>query len=121
MVKPAAKSTVTGVVAICATPATLASKRYAQLKDLYAKGVKILEPDCSQWAYMIEENQINEQLINRQISDLCQASADVIVLGCTHYHWIEEIIKNAAAGRAKVIQPEAAVTAQLKKVLGLHP
>lgn len=121
MVKPAAESTTTGVIAVCATPATLASKRYAQLKDLYAQGKKILEPNCSKWAYMIEENQINEHVIRRQIGELCDTGADVIVLGCTHYHWIEEIIKNAAAGRAQVIQPEEAVIIQLKKVLGLHP
>lgn len=121
MVKLASESTKTGVIAVCATPATLASKRYSQLKSLYATSVNVLEPDCSEWAGMIEKNEINEQLIEYQVDKICESGADVIVLGCTHYHWIEKTIKNIVAGRAQVIQPEAAVVRQLKKVLELHP
>jgi glutamate racemase len=119
MLKPAAESTKTGIVAVCATPATLSSRRYAQLKKQYAGSVRVLEPDCSKWARMIEQNELNQQLIELQVNGMCEAGADVIVLGCTHYHWIEGIIKQIAAGRAQVIQPEAAVIQQLKKVLGL--
>lgn len=117
MVKPAAVATKTGVIAVCATPATLGSERYVWLKQTYAKDVKVLEPDCSRWAYMIEHNQLNEQQIASQIDGLCSQKADVIVLGCTHYHWIEHIIKRVVAGRAQVIQPEQAVVRQLKRVL----
>src|SRR5688572_7572234 len=39
MVKPAAAMTKSGVIAVCATPATLASPRYAWLKNEYAQGV----------------------------------------------------------------------------------
>lgn len=119
MVKPAAESTKTGVIAVCATPVTLASKRYAELKKQYASSVLVLEPDCSKWARMIENNELNQQLVEHQVDAMCEAGADVIVLGCTHYHWIEGIIKNAAANRALVMQPEAAIIRQLKKVLGL--
>lgn len=117
MVKPAAAQTKTKTIAVCATPATLASKRYAQLKKQFAQGIKVLEPDCSRWAYMIEHNQINEAFMEKQINELCDAGADVIVLGCTHYHWIEDLINKLAQGRATVIQPEQAVIAQLKRVL----
>jgi glutamate racemase len=117
MVKPAAAATKTGVITVCATPATLKSPRYAWLKQTYATGLKVLEPDCSQWARMIEDSQVNEQKIEVQINEICQQNADVIVLGCTHYHWIEATIDRMAAGRAKVIQPEQAVVAQLKRVV----
>lgn len=117
MVKPAAELTKTGIIAVCATPTTLASKRYKWLKDEYAKGIKVLEPDCSDWTLMIENNQVDHQKIYQRIDKACQDGADVIVLGCTHYHWIEEIIKGVTRGRAKVIQPEPAVINQLKKVL----
>ena len=45
MVKPAAEMTKSGVIAVCATPATLNSDRYNWLKNEYAKHVKFLEPD----------------------------------------------------------------------------
>lgn len=117
MVKPAAEMTKTGTVAVCATPTTLASNRYAWLKNTYAKNVSIIEPDCSDWTRMIEDNTVDEQKISERIEQAIEQGADVIVLGCTHYHWIEELINKLAAGRATVIQPEQALVAQLKKVL----
>lgn len=117
MVKPAAQLTSSGTIAVCATPATLSSNRYAWLKETFAGRVKVLEPDCSDWAYMIEHKQVDRQIVHDRIDDVCRQGADVIVLGCTHYHWIEELIKETANGRANVLQPEVPVIAQLKRVL----
>lgn len=119
MVKPAASLTKTGVVAVCATPTTLASDRYAWLKETYGQACKFIEPDCSDWSYLIEHNRMNEDRLRQEIGPVLKANADVIVLGCTHYHWIENELKTIAAGKAHVIQPETAVVAQLMRVLGL--
>lgn len=117
MVKPAAEQTKSNIIAVCATPTTLASKRYAWLKETYAKDVTTLEPDCTEWSAMIESNQINHKRIEQQIHDVCEAGADVIVLGCTHYHWIEQEIRETAKGKALVLQPEQPVIVQLRRVL----
>jgi glutamate racemase len=117
MVKPAAERTKSGTIAICATPTTLGSKRYAWLKETYAKDVKVIEPDCSDWAYMIEANEVERHKIHDRIEVAIQQGADEIVLGCTHYHWIEDLIKELAADRAEVLQPEQPVIVQLKRVL----
>lgn len=117
MVKPAAAASKSGIIAVCATPRTLQSKRYAWLKDQFAKGVQVLEPDCSDWAYTIENNSVDREKIAKIVDDVCRAGADQIVLGSTHYHWIERLIKKVAAGRASVIQPEKPAIAQLKRVL----
>lgn len=117
MVKPAAEQTKTGVIAVCATPLTLASARYHWLKETYAQGVTVLEPACNDWASMIERSQINEAYICAQITEVCDRGADVIVLGCTHYHWIEATIQAMAQERAVVIQPEQAIVAQVRRVL----
>jgi glutamate racemase len=117
MVKPAAAATKTGVIAVCATPRTLTSERYKWLKNQYAEGIKVLEPDCSGWSYMIETNSVDREKVAKTIDKVCHQGADQIVLGCTHYHWIEQIIKDLADGRAKVIQPEIPTVEQLKRVL----
>ncbi len=117
MVKTAARLTKTGTIAVCATPVTLQSKRYAWLKKHYAKDLTVLEPDCSDWATMIEEHDINQRKIAQRIDEVLAEKADVIVLGCTHYHWIEAEIKNLAAERAQVLQPEPVVVRQLKHLL----
>jgi glutamate racemase len=117
MIKPAAKLTKSGTIAVCATPTTLNSKRYQWLKETYAPDTTILEPDCSDWAFMIETKQVDRDKIRIRIDEACKAGADVIVLGCTHYHWIEDIIAETTAGRAEVIQPEQAIIQQLKRVI----
>ncbi|HEY5152842.1 MAG TPA: glutamate racemase [Candidatus Saccharimonadales bacterium] len=118
MVKPASELTKSKVIAVCATPTTLASPRYAWLKETYAGGITVLEPDCSDWTEMIEHQQVDRRKIADRINEVLEAGADVIVLACTHYHWIEEEIVAMAAGKAEVIQPEQAVIKQLKRVLG---
>lgn len=117
MIKPAAKLSKSGVIAVCATPTTLASKRYAELKKLYTNDTKILEPDCSDWTQMIENNQMDKQKIHERIEDVVRQGADVVVLACTHYHWIEDEIKKIVSGKAMVLQPEQPVIKQLKRVI----
>lgn len=117
MVKPAALATKTGTIAVCATPATLASVRYQNLKQKYAPSLTIIEPNCSTWARMIEDNTINEQHITETIRTTCDQGADVIVLACTHYHWIRELIETIAAGRATIIDPSQAITQRIKTLL----
>jgi len=117
MVKPATELTHSKVIAICATPRTLASARYKWLKDTYAQGVKVVEPDCSDWTSMIESESVDRDKIAARIDEACDQGADVIVLGCTHYHWIEDLITELANGRAKILQPEQPVIEQLKRVM----
>ncbi len=119
MVKPATKLTKTGVIAICATPATLTSSRYAELKAQYATNVSVVEPDCSDWSSMVETNEIDRQHISERIEGALAQSADVIVLGCTHYHWIEDLINEIVDSRATVIQPEQAIIRRLRQMFDL--
>jgi glutamate racemase len=66
---------------------------------------------------MIEQDSIDRQRIKATIDDCLEQNADVIVLGCTHYHWIEQIIDTYAADKAIVLQPEQATISKLRKVL----
>lgn len=117
MLKPAASQTKSGTVCVLATPATLQSKRYQALKNTYTHDITVLEPDCSEWARIIEDSDINELKIQRTITSACDEGADVIVLACTHYHWIRDVIIRAADGRAAVIEPTDAVIAQIKRLV----
>lgn len=117
MVKPAAALTKTGVIAVCATPSTLASDRYKWLVETYAKNTRIIKPDCSSWAYMIENDQIDRDGIAAIVNDCCDAGADVIVLGCTHYHWIKDLITEIAGSRATVLEPSEAVARRILAIM----
>lgn len=117
MVKTAAQLTKSNTIAVCATPATLASQRYKQLIETFGAHLNIIEPDCSEWAYLIENNQLNRSHIEQTITELCGRGADVIVLGCTHYHWIKDLIAELATGHAKVIEPSEAIGRRVQELL----
>lgn len=119
MIKTASLQTKTGIICVCATPATLNSERYKKLKATYASDVKIIEPDCSHWAEMIEDNMINHATIVASLDTACERGTDVIVLACTHYHWIRKEIERAVSGRAIVIDPSEAIVRRVRQLLEL--
>lgn len=119
MIKTAAAATKTGTAAVCATRATLSSQRYAELVEQYGKHLTLIEPDCSQWAYWIEHNKLNHEHVKEIIDDVCDQGADVIVLGCTHYHWIKDDIIALARGRATVLEPSEAIGRRVASLLGI--
>lgn len=114
MIKPASTITKTGVIVVCATKGTLNSKRYAELKKDYAQDITVIEPDCSDWAELIESNNLHQARLEELVVNARQQGADVIVLGCTHYHWIAERLENLCGDEIAVIQPTEAVIRELK-------
>lgn len=117
MIKTAAQLTKTKIIAVCATRATLTSQRYHDLIVQYGAKLDIIEPDCGEWAYLIENNQLNHTHINQLIDDVCRRGADIILLGCTHYHWIKDDIIAIVDGRAVVIEPSDAIGRRVKELL----
>jgi len=119
MIKTAAKLSKSNTIAVCATPSTLSSERYHNLVQKFGSQLQIVEPDCKDWARMIEQNDINYEIIDQTINKVCEQGADVIVLGCTHYHWIKNDIIKLANGRAIVIEPSESIGRQVEKLLKL--
>lgn len=117
MIKPAVSLTSSGIICVCATPATLASERYLQLKRDFGKDRTFVEPDCHDWAEMIEDNSVSEKIISKRINDAITAGADTIVLGCTHYHWIKGLIESVAGNRAIVIEPTEYIAKRIIRII----
>lgn len=117
MIKPASKLTRSGVICVCATPATLASERYLELKRNYASSLIVVEPDCSKWASMIENNSVNKFHIHETITPALEQGTDIIVLGCTHYHWIKEMIQNIAGDNATILEPSESIARRVEQLL----
>lgn len=117
MIKPASEISKTRTIAVCATPATLSSNRYTILKQQFATGLEVFEPDCNNWAYMIENNMQNELELKNMTESLRKKNVDVVVLGCTHYHWIEDELRALCLPDIQVIQPIEPVLNQLERVL----
>ncbi len=119
MIKPAARLTRSKVVAVCATPATLASASYKRLKLLHGARLTFVEPDCSEWAGLIEANEMNRDLIDDMAQYCLERNVDVVVLACTHYHWIKDELIAALNGNADVLEPSAAIVSRVRDLLQL--
>lgn len=117
MIKPAASLTRSGVIGVCATPATLYSASYRQMIEQHASHLTVLEPDCSSWAQMIEQRTTNQTEIRQTLDALTGRGADVIVLGCTHYHWIKDLIVDHVGPSVQVLEPSEAIGRRLASLL----
>jgi len=117
MIKPASELTRTKTIAILATSATLASTQYGDLKTTWAKDIAVIEPDCASWAALIEAGQSDQVPIEETVNDAITNGADVIVLACTHYHWLKERAEDTAASRATVLEPSDAISNRILTIL----
>ena len=66
---------------------------------------------------IFENNSVNHEGIRQVIEDICLRGADVIVLGCTHYHWIKELIVEIAGSRAQIVEPSEAIGLRVQELL----
>lgn len=123
-VKPASLLTKTGVVGILATSNTVASERFKGLVERFDPLAKVIARPCPGLVQLIETCPLPkakiEALLRPVIADLLRAQADVIVLGCTHYPFVADIISALAGPSVAVIETGVAVAKQLKSRLELE-
>ena len=95
-VKPAAKSSQTGRVAILATPGTLDGGLYARVIDEFGGLATISNVTGTGLAEIVERGDTHSSAardaVRRALGAEIAAGADTVVLGCTHYHFLAEDI-----------------------------
>lgn len=119
MVKPAARVSTTGHVVVCATPTTLASDRYRQLISTWASTITISEPDCVSWAQAVEAGDADTVDFEQVRSLVVRGGADVVVLACTHYHWLAPRMRAELGPEVTVMEPTEAIAEQLRRITGV--
>ncbi len=119
-VKPAAETTHTGVVGVLATPATFQGELFASVVERFANGVQLVKEVCPGLVQQIEAGRLNTpdtlEMLDRFLQPIRAAHADTIVLGCTHYPFVIDAIRQLAPG-VNVIDPAPAVARQVDRVL----
>lgn len=127
--KPAAALTRTGVVGVLATSGTLASDKFQKLQQQIAEasGVRFIAQACSGLADQIEKGELNSRdtaaLVERYVAPLVAQQADTLVLGCTHYPFVQALIASAAAragGEVSLVDTGEPVARQLQRLLQQH-
>jgi glutamate racemase len=118
--KPAAAMTRSGVVGVLATAATFQGELFASLLDRYAAGLEVITQACAGWAEMVErgvvEGDVATQEVKRYLLPVLDRGTDTLVLGCTHYPFLQNTITAIAGPQRPIIDPAPAVAAQVARV-----
>lgn len=124
--KPAAALTQTKTVGVLATESTLASAKFAALRDelAAATGVRFLSQPCVGLVEQIEKGELQSAatalLVKRYVAPLLEQGADTLVLGCTHYPFVQALIEEVAARPVAIVDTGEAVARQLARLLAQH-
>lgn len=120
-VKPAAAATKNGVIGVLATVGTLKSVQFAALLESYGRNVEVVTQACVGLVECVERGELNHpntlDLIRQYCQPLLDEGADTIVLGCTHYPFLRQLIEQVVGPQVTLIDTGAAVAKQLQKRL----
>lgn len=118
--KPAVQMTKTGKVGVMATRGTLESAKFAALlRSLEGQARFMLQP-CDGLAYAIETGD------DAQVRSLCERYAgaimrtsdvDTLVLGCTHYAFVEDVLREIVGPQVAIIEPGPSVARRAAALL----
>jgi glutamate racemase len=118
-VKPAAEQSLTGVVAVLATPATFQGALFASVVERFAQGVEVIPQVCPGLVEQIEAGELDtprtEALLRSWVEPLLARNIDALVLGCTHYPFVRPLLERICGPRVRVIDPSEAVARQVAR------
>ncbi|MDW7693501.1 glutamate racemase [Flammeovirgaceae bacterium SG7u.111] len=120
-IKPAALSTQTGKIGVLATEGTIKGQHFINTKEKFARGVEVLETIGTGLVELVESGEWNTEkgnkLVGSYVNPMIDFGADRIVLGCTHYPFLKELIAEIVGEKAKILNPAPAVAKRVHSVL----
>jgi glutamate racemase len=125
--KPAAAATRTRTVGVLATERTLRSEKFSLLREQLSAttSVRFIVQACNGLADQIEKGELQSAetalLVHRYVEPLIEQGADTVVLGCTHYPFvqplIEEAIRRMTTTPVMIVDTGDAVARQLVRLI----
>ena len=107
-------------VGVIATESTVASGAYAQAIRKVDDTVEVIERACPLFVPLAEEgwadNDVAQTIAETYLSDL-RSKIDTLVLGCTHYPILREVIQKSVGDDVKLIDSGEATAAEVKSLL----
>lgn len=117
--KPAAAHTDKGVIGVLATETTFQGELYASVLDRHTDGVEVIEVAGKRLAVLVEEGRLDEAKADLEVllGPMLDAGIDTLVIGCTHYPFLEGQIRDVIGPSVRLVDPAPAVARQVKRVL----
>lgn len=125
LVEEAAIATKKKIVAVMGTRSTVESKSYIKELQKQDSKIKVVQQACPLLVPLIEENwekrPETKMILKKYIRPLKNYQPDTVILGCTHYGWLQKDIQNYFGKRIKVLDSGKIVSDKLVIYLQKHP
>ena len=119
--KPASLQTRSKKIGILATENTFNGRLFKQTFEKHAHGIEVFIQPGYGLVELVEQGEHNSEkarhLLEAYLVPMMEKGADTLVLGCTHYPFLKEMIKKVTKNRLAIIDPSDAVAAQTKRIL----
>ena len=99
-----------------ATTATFQGELFRSLVGTHGEGVKIIEQACPGLAAAIDSGADAGALLDEYLAPIVASSADVVVLGCTHYALVVDEIARRLPDGVEIVDPSPAVARRVVDV-----
>ena len=100
--KPAVKAKEHSKVVVMATPMTLSQTKFNSMMHIYEDDANIIKMPCPGLVEYIESGVLDgpvlDAYLEKQFAPYDKAEIDAVVLGCTHYPLIREVIQKHLPG-----------------------
>ena len=119
--KKAAATTQSRKVGIIATSSTIKSGRYAQELKRIDGRIEVFSQPCPLFVPLVEEgwygHPVTYQVAQQYLVGMQRDKVDTLILGCTHYPLLKEVLHNVMGPQVQLIDSAQEVALQVKDVL----
>lgn len=120
-IKPAALNSTTGKIGILATQGTLSSELFNRTQKAFTKDVSTIEIVGTGIVELIESGKKDTKEMRDLLVDITapfiSSGIDYLVLGCSHYPYVKDMLQELLPVQVKIIDSGAAVARQTLHIL----
>lgn len=108
-------------IGIIATPATVNSGSYAQAISRHDRVIKVSSQACPLFVPLVEEGWLRKSVTTavarEYLGPLRKSGIDTLVLGCTHYPLLKNVLKSVMGSRVVLVDSATEVAVEVKRIL----
>ena len=101
------------LIGVLATPATIKSSYYKKTIESKGENIKVFQQACPEFVSEIEKTNLNFKKLNHlsslYLNPLLKENIEEIILGCSHYPLIYDVLKNQINSDISIIDPSSAL------------
>ncbi len=120
-VKPAAQNTQTKTVGVITTQATYQGELFASVIDRFANGVEVVTQVCPEFVSLVEAGELDGEKVRQTaqayLKPMLEAGIDHLVLGCTHFPFLESALREVIGPAVTIVDPSSAVARQTGRII----